>query len=190
MHSSAAVAVRALLMLACVVAIPAFAIWGCSWSELVKKFQKFELPAVLNLASASTPAASDETPRTTPPKLSNPSSANIATETPARLAETMPSEKSTAEAARADENPQAPEEVRQIETKLRRFGATYYVLEAWGSEQQLYRFYCKMAVDGHTDYTHCFESIESNPIQAMLHVLKQIETWREEEGLSKAPSPV
>ena len=61
-------------------------------------------------------------------------------------------------------------------------GATYYVLETWGSQQQLYRCYCKVAVAGNADYTHCFEAVHGEPLQAMLQVLRQVETWRRAEG--------
>jgi hypothetical protein len=66
----------------------------------------------------------------------------------------------------------------QIQDRLKQLGATYYLLETWGNQQQLYRFYCKMSVGGNTNYTHCFEHISSDPMQAMSEVLKQVENWR------------
>jgi hypothetical protein len=66
----------------------------------------------------------------------------------------------------------------QIQDRLKQLGATYYLLETWGNQQQLYRFYCKMAVGGNSNYTHCFEHISSDPMQAMNEVLKQVENWR------------
>jgi hypothetical protein len=66
----------------------------------------------------------------------------------------------------------------QIQDRLKQLGATYYLLETWGNQQQLYRFYCKMAVGGNTNYTHCFEYISADPVQAMSEVLKQVEGWR------------
>jgi hypothetical protein len=65
----------------------------------------------------------------------------------------------------------------QIQDRLKQLGATYYLLETWGNQQQLYRFYCKMAVGGNTNYTHCFEYISADPMQAMSEVLKQVESW-------------
>ncbi len=59
MQSSAAVAGRALIMLACVVGIPALALSGSSWSAMLKKLQDFQWPAVLNFASASTAPTSN-----------------------------------------------------------------------------------------------------------------------------------
>ena len=65
-----------------------------------------------------------------------------------------------------------------IQDRLRSLGATYYCLEAWGGQQQLYRFYCKMAVGGNPDYTRYFEAIESSPLRAIKAVLRQVEAWR------------
>ena len=77
-------------------------------------------------------------------------------------------------------NAQPPAAVDQfvyVQQRLRQLGATYYLLEAWGSDRQLYRFYCKMAVGGNASYTRYFEATDSNPLQAMAQVLQQVETW-------------
>ena len=65
-----------------------------------------------------------------------------------------------------------------IQERLRELGATYYLLESWGSREQLYRFYCKVAVGGNPNYTHYFEATDSDPLQAMGQVLRQVEGWR------------
>ena len=52
----------------------------------------------------------------------------------------------------------AADQFRAIQERLRQLGATYYLLESWGNQQQLYRFYCKMAVGGSAQYTRCFEA--------------------------------
>ena len=66
-----------------------------------------------------------------------------------------------------------------IQDRLKELGATYYLLESWGTQQQMYRFYCRMAIGGNPNYTHYFESMESDPVQAMLGVLRQVETWHQ-----------
>jgi len=66
----------------------------------------------------------------------------------------------------------------QIQKRLRELGATYYLLETWGNEQRLYRFYCQMSVAGSGNYTRCFEATHSNPLEAMQVVLQQVENWR------------
>ena len=68
-----------------------------------------------------------------------------------------------------------------VQDRLQSLGATYYCLEAWGGQQQLYRFYCKMAVGGNRDYTRYFEAIESSPLRAMKAVLQQVEAWQGEK---------
>jgi hypothetical protein len=66
----------------------------------------------------------------------------------------------------------------RTQQRLQQLGATYYLLESWGGQQQLYRFYCKMAVGGNPNYTRYFEAIESDPLRAMSEVLGQVESWR------------
>ncbi len=62
-----------------------------------------------------------------------------------------------------------------VQERLKEMGATYYLLESWGNQQQMYRFYCRMAVGGNPNYTHYFEAIESDPVEAMVRVLRQVE---------------
>jgi hypothetical protein len=208
MQSSVGVTFRALLMLACVIGIPAIALSGTSWSELLKKFQKIEMPAILNLASASAPVKSDQATKADRNVCPTGQDQNVGftgqnqnvgptgqIQSGGSLADMPPRTSpatvrtNTAE-ANLLANAEIPPGIHDIENKLQRFGATYYVLEAWGSDQQLFRFYCKMAVGGNADYTHCFEATDADPLQAMLHVLKQVEAWREGEGLPKAPARV
>jgi hypothetical protein len=65
-----------------------------------------------------------------------------------------------------------------MEERLRDLGATYYLLELWGSDQRMYRFYCKMAIDGNPHFTRYFEDTHTSPVQAMQSVLAQVEAWR------------
>ena len=78
----------------------------------------------------------------------------------------------------ADPARPAGDKFTYIQDRLRRLGATYYLLESWGSREQLYRFYCKVAVGGNSNYTHYFEATDSDPIRAMARVLQQVEAWR------------
>jgi hypothetical protein len=66
----------------------------------------------------------------------------------------------------------------KIQNRLRTLGASYYLLETWGNDQRLYRFYCEMAVAGDTGFTRCFEATNADPIGAMQAVLSQVEDWR------------
>ena len=62
--------------------------------------------------------------------------------------------------------------------RLRALGATYYLLETWGRQGEMYRFHCKMAIAGNPDYTKHFESTGSDAAGAMQDVLRQVEAWR------------
>ena len=210
MQSSAAVAGRALIMLACVVGIPAVALSGASWSEMLKKLQDFRWPMILDLASASstTPSCTsgDEAPRFTPPTVTGMPAPgggpaqSVQTTAPGALGpmpvsgvipagyqEPMESAPIQPLAATGgDENTSAAsvstaDPFRYVQDRLRQLGATYYLLESWGNQQQVYRFYCKMAVGGSAAYTRCFEATNSNPLQAMRQVLQQVETQRDRE---------
>ena len=66
----------------------------------------------------------------------------------------------------------------QIQEELRARGATYYLLETWGSDGSLYRFHCKMAVDGEAGYTRQFEATDGDPLRAMEWVLSEIAAWQ------------
>ena len=195
MQSSAAVAVRALIMLACVVGIPALALSGTSWSEMLKKLQDFRWPAILNPASASLrrrrrgPAASAHGSATLPQAASAasrvPLSGQPRSGTIGRRSRRLQAGRSAAfravatPPATARAAPATADPFHAIQDRLRQLGATYYLLESWGNQQQLYRFYCKMAVGGSADYTRCFEATDAEPLQAMVQVLRQVETWSE-----------
>ncbi len=65
-----------------------------------------------------------------------------------------------------------------IQRRLRELGATYYLLETWGDQGQYYRFHARMAVGGSPDYVRHFEATETDALQAMVAVLRQVERWR------------
>jgi hypothetical protein len=199
MQSSATAAGRALIMLACVVGIPVLALSGTSWSDMVKKLQEFHWPAILNLASASN-SATAATPPAKTPRIALPSG------DPAPLCQ-IPADASALPKPTTSAQPspvvpvgyQSPVEpgaiqpsavrdggenataasFRGVQDRLRQLGAKYYLLESWGSQQQVYRFYCKMAIGGSTEFTRCFEATNSDPLQAMVDVLRQVETQRD-----------
>lgn len=208
MQSSTGVAGRALIMLLCVVGIPAWALSGASWSDVVKKLQDFRLPAILNPAAASTSITVAEAPRFVPSK---PTNVSAVSHSSAPLAEIKPISPAPAAPAKVMEAPPTSAVVpvayqaaasaqltpipqpansgtdasalsadpfQAIPKRLRELGATYYLLESWGSDQQTYRFFCKMAVGGSADYTRHFEACHSDPHQAMHQVLQQVELWR------------
>lgn len=73
---------------------------------------------------------------------------------------------------------QQPERFTWIEKRLREYGATYYLLETWGNEGELYRFHCKMALGNNPNFTRHFEATDSEALKSMSRVLEQVELWR------------
>ena len=65
-----------------------------------------------------------------------------------------------------------------LQQRLRKAGATYYLLESWGDRQQLFRCYCRVAIGGNPAHTRHFEATDAEPLAAMSEVLRQIEVWR------------
>jgi hypothetical protein len=158
-------------MLACAVGVPLVAMSGASWSEIAKKFQNLRWPRVVESASASTPNPPplSEAPRFVP---TGSTDAPESAEGVALVIPAPPANVATPAAAPSSEFGGIPE-------RLQKLGATYYVLESWGNDQHLYRFYCRMAVAGSVNYTHCFEATDTDPGQAMQQVLQQVESWRQ-----------
>jgi hypothetical protein len=183
MRSSASTTFRAFLMLVCTIGVPALAMWGASWSDILKKFQNFRWPAIVELASASTPApALTEAPHFAPRVPMAVPQPQSAPPTAPTLAINMP-QSGPSPVGNVGGASDVPSDFRDIRERLQQLGATYYVLESWGNGQELYRFYCRMAVDGNADYTHCFEATNADPRQAMQEVLRQVESWRETAGV-------
>ena len=65
-----------------------------------------------------------------------------------------------------------------LQRRLRELGATYYLLEKWGSEGQLYRFHCRVAIGEETDTNRHFEAVDADAIVAIERVLMQVEAWQ------------
>ncbi len=65
-----------------------------------------------------------------------------------------------------------------IQRRLRELGASYYLLEKWGTEGQLYRFHCRVAIGEGGGANRHFESIDASARTTMQQVLAQVEAWR------------
>jgi hypothetical protein len=178
MRSSVAAAGRALIMLACVVGIPALALSSTSWPEVMRKLEDLHWRALLGrvvafASDAGAPAPAAGRDSATPVQAATPNrlcqEAPLGAVVPAGYQEPTVARPGPASADRSFES---------VEQRLRQLGATYYLLESWGSGRQLYRFFCKMAVGGSAEYTRCFEATEADPLQAMTGVLRQVENWR------------
>ncbi len=66
----------------------------------------------------------------------------------------------------------------QIHQRLRDLGSVYSLLETWGDQGHLYRFYCRMAIGGNPNYTRYFEATDPEPLSAMSRVVGEVEAWR------------
>jgi hypothetical protein len=132
---------------------------------------------MLDTLLAATSSGLSETPADTANKLTPVTSAMASLVPVQRDADDRPGEPPTKPPAteRGSTNGEA---FNVVHDRLRQLGATYYLLESWGGQQQLYRFYCKMAVGGNSNYTRYFEAIDSDPLRAMSQVLQQVESWR------------
>jgi len=65
-----------------------------------------------------------------------------------------------------------------IQRRLRELGASYYLLEKWGTEGQLYRFHCRVAIGEGGGANRHFEAIDASARTTMQQVLAQVEAWR------------
>ena len=74
--------------------------------------------------------------------------------------------------------PAAADPFTAMQRALRQYGATYYLLETWGSEGELYRFHVKMAIAGNPNYTRHFEATDRDALSSMRRVVAQVEAWR------------
>ena len=83
-------------------------------------------------------------------------------------------------ASRAPQPLEQPERFTAMERRLRENGATYYLLETWGNDGELYRFHCKMAIGNNPNYTRHFEATDRDALKAMAQVLERVEAWRSE----------
>jgi len=169
MQSSGMAAGRALIMLACAVTVPALALSDVCWSAALKKVREFRWSAYFQLASTPAPPPIGS-PRLLPMAEPTKKLAIAADEGPAVV---PVSYEAPIEAAIPSTDP-----YRAAQDRLRQLGATYYLLESWGDDRQMVRFYCKMAIGGSPDYTRCFECVGREPLEAIGQVLQQVEAWR------------
>lgn len=124
----------------------------------------------LATAAQESAAESEDTSESAPPRL---------TATAYSPSSEMPIHGAEAHERRlaSEEAPPPPDRFAAAERRLRELGATYYLLEAWGSEGNLYRFQCRMAMAASPGYTRHFEATDSNPASAIEGVIKQVEAW-------------
>ena len=97
---------------------------------------------------------------------------------PAQSRKTAPRLLADSSQVPASEPMSADARFKQIQQRLRELGATYYLLETWGDQNDAYRFYCRMAIGGNQHVTKQFNWVARDPLMAMTNVLQQVETWQ------------
>ena len=204
MQSSTVVTFRALVMLGCLVAIPLVALCGRSLPELVDSL--WAAGVATAQSSPSEPAGESAFRPFSPVDTQDPRATSQTLpqypEQPRVLPSQTPESLATAggtsgvvpvaynyqtkpggvrpTVGQLEKNPESNKYAR-VQGRLQQLGAVYYVLEFWGGERQLYRFYCRVAVAGDPNFTVDFNDTRADPLQAMSGVLKQVETWHRQQ---------
>ncbi len=78
----------------------------------------------------------------------------------------------------AASGPAADAKFHAAELRLRELGATHYMLESWGPENNRYRFVCEVAVAGGAGMNRYFQKTDEDPWRAMEAVLHEVEDFR------------
>jgi hypothetical protein len=142
------------------------------------------VPAVATDAARGTPPGHPlERPNVDTPYRNPPAENGVAIRQqftyPANPPVAPPGEPAGAAAGRPAPRPLEPSDrFTAMERKLREYGATYYLLETWGNDGDLYRFHCRMAISNNPNYTRQFEATDRDSLKAMAQVLERVEAWR------------
>ena len=75
-----------------------------------------------------------------------------------------------------------------LQDRLKSLGATYYQLEKWGSQGELFRFVCLVSANEQHTFEKHFQAIGRDPISVMQSVIAEIEAWRNEKKFVRASS--
>ena len=78
----------------------------------------------------------------------------------------------------------------EVERCLQALGAVAYHLEKWGVEDRMYRFVCEVAIEDHRQVRRHFEALGETPLLAMQQVLEEVRarTDGQANGLMSASS--
>jgi hypothetical protein len=72
----------------------------------------------------------------------------------------------------------AGDQFTAVQQRLRRLGATWYVLETWGNEGR-FRFTCRIPVDeDNPGLDRLFQASDAEALPAMVKVLHDVERWK------------
>jgi hypothetical protein len=208
MQNSAVMAVRATVLLVCLIAVPVAAICGKQAPEFVKSlihdFTGTSQQATSNNASASEAPAFRPgliSVATDPSERASSAPASV-TSGPSAVQDTPPPDSIIARVSHQAESVIEPRQGRKrrtnsdlppdeakgtqfapgyfqaAEARLRALGATYYLLETLGATAEQYRFVCKVATGSQPDQMLAFFAVDRDPLGAMNNVVRQVESWR------------
>jgi len=205
-NSPATTTIRALVMLSCLIVVPALAVSGKSLPDTLKGLADTgrrqaalilspeaqpKPPAATRQAACPAPVLPIVPPRAAPTEPRQPtvaaplSLAAGGTIPPPSMALAAYDAPGAADADPVERPgpdvgspPSLPNRFAHVEQRLQAQGATYYLLESWGRGQELHRFFCRVAVADSPRYTRHFEATDVDPLVAMAEVLSEIEAWR------------
>jgi hypothetical protein len=200
MHTSWGTALRALLLLACMIAMPLVALWGSSlptmlslamegqWSKIIGMTRGNRNAGEIAQFAPSNPLAfgssASGAERASPPRQADRAPTDVKTHPQAK--ELSPSQvipvmyQVPAGRVSTGDNPAAKalaadERFIQMHDKLRQLGCTYILLESWGNDNNLFRFCCTLNLGGNARFVRQFQGTDSEPLRAMAQVLRQVE---------------
>ncbi len=194
MQSNAVVRCRALLMVACAIAIPAVAIFSKSlpdflWDQCCRRLAAGYSTALPKPAETWSPslATLNPTPELTGLELAKSApwpdvnqAGYEAGRTETQVSTTLPFGGSR---SRGDKAPleevasRTSDQFTAIQQRLRQLGATSYALETWGNEGR-FHFTCRVSVDGNPGLNRLFQASDAEPLPAMAKVLHEVEQWK------------
>lgn len=176
---------RALVVMAFLVAVPAYAMYGGSLPDVARI-----VLAQLSAAGAERPCEPQtDAPQFRPTEVAGPPSHELlVTTAEVEQLEPEPVVTPASFASRqADEaqsrvtpvayQPNEQELLQLAQRRLAELGATSCRLDPWGSEGQRFRFQCKVALRGNPGWARHFEAVSSNPTQAVDQVMQDVESW-------------
>jgi hypothetical protein len=203
MDSSGVLLFRVAVMLCCLILVPAAAIFGSQFPQVVRQYVEVPLRKLLGWEASSTAAnhswkSTADTIRENAPSYS-PAQGDVANranvsaasapqwQAPPAARQPVPHEadyihgqQSALPTKLVNHQAGAPTEgdrFSYIQHLLRLYGALNYRLESTGPQGELYQFSCQMPqLDGHPAN---FTATHADPLQAMDKVLRQVEAWRD-----------
>ncbi|MDR2170515.1 MAG: hypothetical protein LBP59_10270 [Planctomycetaceae bacterium] len=131
---------------------------------------------------------------TMPPLNHSPRESDLVNFTPMTALATNPATQSSSNSTAADVNRNniltgGQRDFSEIVRELQQLGATYYCLEKWGNQGELFRFRCYVNPNGaaaidnnqqnnNNKYQKFFQHIDNDQIRVMEHVINEIKKWK------------